>query len=502
MSAAETRDMAPVRSIAEEKANVDWPGFIQRSIAPAGLVGAFALLSGILTPRGPITTMQALVGLVLALGVGLAVGFSTRSRWWILASPVIYALVFELVRMGTRGPTVDMIRLSSTYGVIAFVVGRVAHGILVLGPLALGTAIGWGRHGSRTGSSWGVFGWSMVSLLGVVVIALMIALARPASTAPMVGSGEPVAGSIAELETVAIGGHDQSVMIRGRSLDNPVLLYLAGGPGGTDIGAMRLDTSLESDFVVVTWDQRGTGKSYAALDPVETLSVEQMVSDTVELTEYLIDRFGQDGVYLVGNSWGSLLGVMTISERPDLYTAYVGIGQMVDPRETDIMFWEDALAWAEGTGESDLADTLRRNGPPPYDDLVAYEAAVGTEHLWNDYPELDSGNELPAILFVPEYDLMDKVNGFRGFLDTFSVLYPQLQDIDLRTQVNDVSIPVHLVTGEHEARGRSVISDEWFDELSAPVKQSVVFDAAGHRAHFDQPGVFAEFMRGVVLQAG
>jgi pimeloyl-ACP methyl ester carboxylesterase len=227
-----------------------------------------------------------------------------------------------------------------------------------------------------------------------------------------------------------------------------------------------------------------------------------MVSDTIELTDYLIDRFGQDDVYLVGNSWGSLLGVMVISERPDMYTAYVGIGQMVDPRETDVMFWEDALAWAEETGESDLAGTLRRNGPPPYDDLMAYEAAVGTEHRWNDYPELDTSNEMPAILFVPEYDLMDKINGFRGFLDTFSVLYPQLQDIDLRSQVSDVSIPVYMITGEHEARGRSVIADEWFEELRAPAKQSVVFDAAGHRAHFDQPGVFSEFMREVVLPAG
>lgn len=309
-------------------------------------------------------------------------------------------------------------------------------------------------------------------------------------------------GSVAELITIEIGGHAQTVMIRGRSIDNPVMLYLAGGPGGTDIGAMRLDTSLESDFVVVTWDQRGTGKSYPAIDPIETLTLDQMIADTVELSEHLADRFGREQIYLVGNSWGSLLGVMAAAERPDLYAAYVGIGQMVSPRETDILFWEDALAWADQTGDTDLANALRRNGPPPYDDLLAYEAAVGSEHQWNDYPELDLGNEMPAILFVPEYDLMDKFNGFRGFLDTFSVLYPQLQAMDLRDDTTSLGVPVFMVIGEHEARGREVLAMEWFGALDAPFKEALVFDGAGHRSHFDRPELFADFMQRVVLELG
>ena len=332
-----------------------------------------------------------------------------------------------------------------------------------------------------------------LATLALIVVAVLIA--RPATTHPIIGpDGEPLPGSIAELITVPIGGHDQAMMIRGRSIENPVLLYLAGGPGGTDLGAMRADVGLEQDFVVVTWEQRGAGKSYAALDPVETLTLEQMVADTVEVTNYLRDRFDEDKIYLVGNSWGTLLGVLAVQQHPELFHAYVGTGQMVSPRETDIMFYEDTLAWAERTGNDALAATLRRNGPPPYDNLLDYEPALSHEHDWNPYPELDMSKEMPSNLFVPENSLMDRINGLRGFLDTFSVLYPQLQDMDFRSDVPSLDVPVYMVIGEHEARGRAVLANEWFEMLEAPSKEMIIFEHSGHRPLFEEPAVFASFM--------
>jgi len=324
-------------------------------------------------------------------------------------------------------------------------------------------------------------------------------VARPATTHPIVGTdGAPLPGSIAELVTVPLGGHDQALMIRGRSSDSPVLLYLAGGPGGTDLGAMRADTGLEQHFVVVTWDQRGTGKSYPALDPVETLTLEQMVADTVELTHYLRDRFDEDKIYLVGNSWGTILGVLAVQQHPELYHAYVGTGQMVSPRETDVMFYEDTLAWAEKGGNAELVATLQQSGPPPYDNLLDYEPVISYEHDWNPYPELDGSKEMPFNLFVPENSLMDRINGMRGLLDTYSVLYPQLQDIDFRGDVPSLDVPVYVVTGAHEARGRAVLAQEWFDRLDAPYKEMVTFEHSGHRPPFEEPAAFVSVMTRVL----
>lgn len=275
-----------------------------------------------------------------------------------------------------------------------------------------------------------------------------------------------------------------------------LLLFLAGGPGGTELGAMRRDATLEQNFVVVTWDQRGAGASYPALDPASTLTLEGMVADTVELSEYLADRFGQERIVLVGQSWGSTLAVLAAQERPDLYDAVVGAGQMVSQRETDILFWQDALAWAEETGQSGLAATLRDSGPPPYADLYDYEPVVSTEHDWNAYPGMDLSHELPGTLFVPEYSFLDRVNAFRGFFDTNATLYPQLQDIDFRRDVPRLEVPYVMVIGEHEARGRAELAEEWFTLLDAPAKERVVVAGAGHRPNFDEPAEFARIVAG------
>ena len=454
-----------------------------------GIAAVFAFGGALLMPRGPITTGQALGSMLVAIIAGLGAGLAMGNRWSLLVAPAVYMVVFELVRLGASGPTIDTIHLDSTLGIVAFIVGRVAHGVLVLVPMAAGALYGVRINGHWTQSgSFEARSWIAAALLTVVAVAVGAAVARPPSTAPIFDAdGEPLAGSVAELASVSIGGHDQVLMIRGRSVDNPVVLYLAGGPGGTDLGAVRADTGLEQDFIVVTWDQRGAGKSYPALDPVDTLTLDQMVADTIEVTHYLRDRFGEGRIFLVGNSWGSTLGVLAVQQHPELFHALIGTGQMVSQRETDVMFWEDTLAWAERTGRTDLAETLRRNGRPPYADVRHYQYATSHEHDWNPYPEFDPATEMPAILFVPEYTWMERLNGFRGFLDSAAVLYPQLQDIDFRVDAPGLDIPFYMVVGEHEARGRAALADEWFDLLEAPHKERIVFDGAGHRPHFDQP---------------
>jgi pimeloyl-ACP methyl ester carboxylesterase len=461
-----------------------------------------ALLSAILTPRGPITTAQALWMMVLALVLGLATGLVTGSRWSMLAAPVILMITFELARRGVQGPTVDTLQLNSAYGIIAFVTGRLFPGLLTLLPMMVGARFGVAlahRLGNAHAASLGLSGWAINGLIVLGLIVLAVMLARPATTQPVMGTdGQPLPGSIAEMVEIPLGGLDQTVMIRGRSLDNPVLLYLAGGPGGTDLGAMRADVTLEQDFIVATWDQRGTGKSYAAIDPVETLTLEQMIADTIELTNYLRERFGKDKIYLVANSWGTVLGTLTVQRQPELFHAYVGAGQMVNLVDTDTMFWEDSLAWAERTGNTKLATTLRQNGLPPYKNLLDYEPAISNEHAWNPYPGLDTSKEMPFNTFVPENSLMDRVNALRGLLDTFAALYPQIQEIDFREDAARLEVPVYIVTGKYEARGRAVPAQAWFEILEAPHKEWIVFEHSGHRPHFEEPGAFAELMQNVL----
>ncbi len=457
-----------------------------------------------LTPRGPATARDVAVWMAVLTLLGVATAWIAASRWSLAFVPIAALVAFEIGRAGASGPTVDAVSLGSTYGIIALVVGRGVTLVVSLPSLMLGLLVGLWLAARADPSRAAPPGWPRrvaTAAATLAVVLLATSFLRPASTAPVVGAdGGALAGSIAELVRLPIGGRDQALMIRGHRADAPVLLHLAGGPGGTDIGAMRADTGLERLFVVVTWDQRGTGKSYASLDPVETLTLDGMVRDTIELTEHLRDRFAQERIYLTGNSWGSTLGVLAAQRRPDLYHAFIGTGQMVSQRDTDRMFWEDTLAWAERVGDRALAGRLRAYGPPPYADILRYEDALSHEHDWNPYPEFDNDREMPANLLVPENDLMDQVNGLRGFLDTFSVLYPQLQEIDFRVDVPSLGVPVYLVMGAHEARGRMTLARQWFQDLAAPAKTWVEFPHSGHRPSFEEPGRFVEVMERVLAE--
>ncbi|MGZ8769356.1 alpha/beta fold hydrolase, partial [Aeromicrobium sp.] len=274
------------------------------AVAVAGVAGA---VSGWLIPRGPVTTGETLSAVVAALAVGFATGWLMRSRWAMLIAPVTFMMVFELARMRVDGPTVDGIRLDGIYGVIALIGGRGVDALLMLLPMVVGVAFGvvvtkrsesppdpaHERHLVRRG---------VLALATLAVVALVAGLLRPASTEKILGAdGEPVVGSVAEIVDVRIGGHDQAIMLRGVSAEAPVLLYLEGGPGGTGLGRIRNSgDDLEQDFMVATWDQRGTGKSYDSLEPRSTLTVDQMVDDTLAVVNYLRDRFDQQKIYLVG----------------------------------------------------------------------------------------------------------------------------------------------------------------------------------------------------------
>ncbi|WP_405039883.1 alpha/beta fold hydrolase [Serinicoccus sp. LYQ92] len=483
------------------------------TLAVLSLAGAWGLLAGVWTPRGPLTSGEALWSIAISLGVGLVAGRALRSRWTMLLAPTVFVIIFELARVGVDGPMVDGLH-ASFYGAIALATGRGFHALVSLLPLVLGAAVGAGMarrhaHDVETSLPRSPRG---VRRTGTVLVALMlttlgIGLARPSTTAPITGQdGHLLPGSIAELTTVRIGGHDQGLMIRGTDTDNPVLLFLAGGPGGSELGAMRRHLpELEEHFVVVTWDQRGAGTSYPALDRTRTLSLESYVSDTIELTNHLRRSFEADDIYLLGQSWGTTLGVLAVQREPDLYRAFIGTGQMVSQRATDRIFYDDTVAWAARSGDATLSRQLEQDGPPPYEEMFPYETALSHEkdvYPYDHRANSEGAGQMSENLLVQEYTLIDQVHVLGGFMDTFAALYPQLQAVDFRESATTFEVPMFFVQGAHEARGRREPFEDWYAMVEAPTKGLVVLDSSGHRPLFEQPEEFVDYLVETVLPSG
>jgi pimeloyl-ACP methyl ester carboxylesterase len=173
---------------------------------------------------------------------------------------------------------------------------------------------------------------------------------------------------------------------------------------------------------------------------------------------------------------------------------------MVDQFATDKLMYAESLADAVSRGDDATADALRELGEPPYDDTLDYPIAIASNPKWMDFEhgaDYDPASEYPASLFVAEYTLIEQLRGMGAIAETFDVLYPQLRDTDFRVQVPRLDVPVHVVTGKYEAAGRETLAREWFELLSAPGKQYIVFENSGHNPTFDEPGRFAELMSDV-----
>jgi pimeloyl-ACP methyl ester carboxylesterase len=483
------------------------------TVAVTVLAALVGLLVASAVPRGPVTTRQALSVIAINLVTGAVAGLMLRSKWTMMLAPLIYGAAFELGRMGTSGPLVDMPSLGTTFGILALILGRGVHALLAGLPMVLGVLYGliltrWRSSGDAV-STIGYAGYAVTGVLTLLLGALVVLIALPASTPPILGpDGLPVPGSIAVLEKVNLGGHEQWISIRGYSADNPVLLYLSGGPGQSDLPFSRaILEDLARDFVVVGWDQRGTGKSYPALDPVSTLTLERAIADTAELTEYLCERFDESKIYLLGESYGSFLGVLTVERYPQLYHAFIGSGQMVDPLETTRRLHQEVLDYAARTGDEDLAAQMREFGEPPYHNALAnafvmgYYDALATPYTPpRAYVEKGQAANLgPWGILASEYTVMEKLGVLRGLMDLFAVMWPQMLGIDFRQHVQTLAVPVYILDGEHELDARRDLALEWFDRLKAPRKRLYTLENAGHSVAFERFEALSQILNDTIL---
>jgi pimeloyl-ACP methyl ester carboxylesterase len=346
------------------------------------------------------------------------------------------------------------------------------------------------------------------SLLGVIIVGVIAVLASQyfATTPPITdANGQPIPGSIATLEKVELNGSQQWISIRGKDVNKPVLLFLAGGPGGSQLVTERRTLAgLEDHFVVVNWEQPGAGKSFDAVDH-SALTPERYITDGLALVSYLRERFDEEKVYVLGESWGSALGIWMVQREPQSFHAFMGTGQMVAFLETDLMCYDFALKWARERGDIEKFEKLQQQGPPPYygKGMALKEAVylMDTFNYMNANPAItDDGFNTFQDLAGAEYGLYDKVNWFRGPLgETLDVVYPQLWGVDFRTQATKLEVPIYFLLGRHDVNAPPVLAEEYYQLLNAPHKELIWFEHSGHNPWVNESANFIDVIVNNVL---
>lgn len=313
-----------------------------------------------------------------------------------------------------------------------------------------------------------------------------------------------VRGGISRLSPTTLGGVEQWVLVRGGA-DAPILLKVHGGPGQAEMPTIDMNAQLEQHFLVVEWDQRGAGKSAAAVEPRAAMTLNQIVADTVELTERLIDEFGPREVVLLGHSWGSLVAVFAVHRRPDLYAAFVSTGQIATFADGQRIAHEFVVAEAQRRGHAAALEALASVESPPYVGMGGLASWMQCVRWLGEFGAVwhqpQKFRPVRWMINSPEYSWPEKLRFTNAATRSFELLYDDLVRADLSAACLELAVPVFMAAGRHDRMAPPEVAERYFNALTAPHKQWVWFEDSGHFPQWEQAAEFDQLLIKTVLPA-
>jgi pimeloyl-ACP methyl ester carboxylesterase len=294
------------------------------------------------------------------------------------------------------------------------------------------------------------------------------------------------------------GGVDHCVYARGNDRGNPVIFFIHGGPASPLApAAWQFQRPVEEYFTVVTYDQRAAGRTLRTVDPdtiADTLKIEQYVADAIELAEQVKDRYGVAKLILVGHSWGTIIATQAALIRPDLFLAYVGIGQIINSRTNERLCFDYALEQAHRHDHTEALEELASIAPYPGDEPLTRERII-IARKWAQYRgglsayRDDSPYFFGAPLLSPEYTVEEGETIGEGNQFTLGRVLDEMLEVDY-TGVTEFPIPVLMFLGRHDYTTPAEPSAAWIEAVQAPYKQAIWFEHSAHLAPWEEPGKF------------
>lgn len=347
-----------------------------------------------------------------------------------------------------------------------------------------------------------------VLLVCVIILVGVLLAFSPGKPEPFLDKdGRPLEHSISEKIHVNINGVEQGMFIKGKDKTKPVILFLHGGPGMPEYAISRsYPLVLENYFTVCWWEQRGAGLSYSSDIPPESMTFEQLISDTLEVTNYLRKRFGQEKIYLMGHSGGTFIGIQAAARAPELYNAYIAVAQISNQLESEKLAYNYMIEQYTRLGDQKMLQKFEKysvtdiNRPSYYTmrDAPMHRLGIGTTR---NMKSVISGVFLPVML-NKEYTLSEKINIWRGkFVTTKTYdLWSKLVATDLTKKVQRVDIPVYFIHGIYDYTVSYTLAKDYFEKLQAPIKGFYTFEQSAHSPLFEEPEKMQHILQEDVLE--
>jgi pimeloyl-ACP methyl ester carboxylesterase len=306
-----------------------------------------------------------------------------------------------------------------------------------------------------------------------------------------------VQNKIDSFEDVVINGCQEKISIQSDDVANsPILLYLHGGPGSSMFMYSHLyNNKLRKNFVFVNWDQRGTAFSYHE-GMTNNISEDIIRDDTLELVKYLLKRFNKHKVYLIGHSFGSVIGLQLVANYPEYFYAYIGVGQVIDYKYKESV--EITYKWLHEVLENaNDVENLKRIEKDrfPYIDIVTKYG--GHHRLSIDLNQLKMSS---PYYFDGYFDLADKSKAFT--LDSMSK-HPNIKSI-FNKPLSKIDIPVYFFEGvnDHVIASAPELVIEYCKNVNAPKAELIWFKNSAHMLNIEEPEKFQDELINIRKEIG
>lgn len=308
---------------------------------------------------------------------------------------------------------------------------------------------------------------------------------------------------IDEKRMVLLNGLPQKIHIRGRDENNPVLLFLHGGPGVCNRHTILIDhADLANTFTVVAWDQRGSGGSYFGAKK-ETLTVDQLVEDANALVNWLCERFHKDKIFIIGGSWGSELGTYLAHRHPEKIAAYVGFGQVVNGAKNEQISYDFAMAEALKAGDEKSVALLKKVGPPVngvykggFDGMMTQRRVMMKYGGYSQSAKKRSyfRSFVIPVLLSGEYSIRDLYGLVRGYKYVLTEMWDAVGATDFPKTCTEFAVPYFVFDGMLDQNTPASLVQAWFDSIRAPQKELIWFEHSGHNPMGDEPERFKQLL--------
>lgn len=301
--------------------------------------------------------------------------------------------------------------------------------------------------------------------------------------------------SISTLKQVAINGTKHELMIRGNDKNNPVIIFVHGGPGTPEIPYVRkYQDLLEKDFTIVQYDERATGKSYHYLEDYSKLSIDLLVEDLIALTDYISKKLNTKQIILAGHSFGTVVGIKAAKKAPEKYLAYIGLGQIGDFWDRELESFEYCLAQATLQNNAQDIKEIETHRDNILNHKESFPRKFARKYGGSARLINETGDMVSGILLNPEYNLFDTIRYGKGQTVSNKVLWKELMESNIPNEVSELELPCYFVMGKYDYLTPAKTAKEYFDSLSAPYKEFVVFDESAHYPQFEEKEKFYDFI--------